>query len=84
MLCLQVLEHLEDPETFARKLFESGRSVIVSVPYRWPAGLRPGHVQDPVDEAKLIGWTGRTPVETCVVRNGRDRLIAVFHGAAAE
>jgi hypothetical protein len=84
VLCLQVLEHLEDPETFARKLLATGRRVIVSVPYRWPAGLSRGHVQDPVDEAKVIRWTGRAPVDTSIVRNGRDRLIAVFEGVAPD
>ena len=80
VLCLQVLEHLAQPEAFTRKLLLTGRHVIISVPYRWPAGLQPNHVQDPVDEAKLRGWAGRAPVETSVVLNGRDRLIAVFRG----
>ncbi len=80
VLCLQVLEHLEQPEAFTRRLLLTGRHVIISVPYRWPAGLNPAHVQDPVDEAKLHGWAGRAPVETSVVLNGRDRLIAVFRG----
>ena len=81
VICLQVLEHLSDPATFARKLLEVGRTVIVSVPYQWPTGLHPGHVQDPVSEAMLVGWVGRSPVETRIVRNGRDRLIAVFPGS---
>jgi hypothetical protein len=80
VLCLQVLEHLQDAEAFTRKLLRTGRLVIVSVPYLWPAGLHPNHVQDPVDEAKLCAWAGRSPVETSVVLNGRDRLVAVFRG----
>jgi hypothetical protein len=80
VLCLQVLEHLNQPDPFTRKLLLTGRLVIVSVPYLWPAGLYPNHVQDPVDEAKLRSWAGRAPVETSIVRNGRDRLIAVFQG----
>jgi hypothetical protein len=84
VLCLQVLEHLQDPETVARKLLDSGRIVIMSVPYQWPAGRNPRHLQDPVSEVKLIGWAGRAPVETRLVRNGVDRLIAVFRGTAAD
>jgi hypothetical protein len=84
VLCLQVLEHLQDPEPFARKLLDSGRIVIVLVPYQWPAGRNPRHLQDPVSEAKLIGWAGRAPVETRLVRNGVDRLIAVFRGTASD
>jgi hypothetical protein len=81
VLCLQVLEHLEDPSPFARKLLAAGRTVIVSVPYRWPAGTSPGHVQDPVDEAKLAGWMGRAPREQHVVEDERARLIAVYASA---
>jgi SAM-dependent methyltransferase len=78
VLCLQVLEHLESPEAFARKLFEIGRTVIISVPYRWPEGAWPWHVQDPVDEAKLERWTGRRPTEIRIVADERERLIAVY------
>jgi hypothetical protein len=78
VLCLQVLEHLENPAGFCRKLFETGRVVIISVPYRWPAGTHPDHVQDPVDETTLIRWAGQSPRETRIVRDERDRLIAVF------
>jgi SAM-dependent methyltransferase len=80
VLCLQVLEHLEQPAAFARKLLRTGRTVIISVPYKWPEGLVKTHRQDPVDEAKLAGWTGRTPVETRVVANGLARLVAVYRG----
>lgn len=78
VLNLQVLEHLDQPAVFARKLFDTGRVVIISVPYKWPAGYYPPHVQDPVDAEKLAAWTGRTPTETLVVRDGDERLIAVY------
>jgi hypothetical protein len=81
VMCLQVLEHLHNPGPFARRLFDVGGTVIISVPYRWPAGLHPGHVQDPVDERSLESWTGRTPIETLVVRDGRERLIAIYRDA---
>lgn len=78
VLCLQTLEHIEDPTPFARKLLKTGETVIVSVPYKWPRGLQETHVQDPVDEAKLLAWTGRQPAETRVMLNGKERLIAVY------
>lgn len=82
VLCLQVLEHLEAPAPFARKLLATGRTVIISVPYKWPRGLDPNHVQDPVDEAKLLEWTGRPWLEHVVARelNGVERLIVVVPG----
>ena len=80
VLCLQVLEHLDDPAAFARKLFNTGRHVIITVPYKWPAGMCPGHVQDPVDEARLRQWTGKDPIESIIVSDKKDRLIAVYDG----
>ncbi len=78
VLCLQVLEHLDNPDAFAQKLLNAGRTVIISVPYRWPQGYCKTHKQDPVDEAKLERWTQRKPVETQIVTNGKERLIAVY------
>jgi hypothetical protein len=78
VLCLQVLEHLDDPRGFAQKLFAIGRTIIISVPYKWPHQFYPPHKQDPVDETKLAGWTRRTPIETSIVMDNRERLIAVY------
>lgn len=78
VLCLQVLEHLDDPTAFAQRLFEIGDRVIISVPFRWSAGACPTHVQDPVDEAKLAAWTSRVPAETLVVRDELERLIVFY------
>lgn len=82
VLCLQVLEHVADPSAFARKLLSCGRTVIVSVPYRWPVDRSPGHLNDPVDELKLRAWAGRDPLESKVVANGGERLLAVYAGDA--
>jgi hypothetical protein len=78
-LCLQVLEHLENPGPFARKLLEVGRTVILSVPYRWPKGLVPSHRQDPVDEDQLRQWTGRPWIDVQIMHGlafGRPEAIA--------
>jgi hypothetical protein len=82
VVCLQVLEHLDEPATFTRKLFDTGRTVIISVPYRWPSGYCAGHVQDPVDEDKLRRWTGREPDELLIVQDRMKRLIAVYEPQA--
>ena len=84
VLCLQVLEHLARPEPFARKLLQTGRTVIISVPHSWPAGGVESHLQDPVDEAKLRLWTGAEPVETSVVDDGKQRLVAVYRAQATD
>jgi hypothetical protein len=86
VLCLQVLEHLEEPGVFAHRLFALGRIVIISVPYRWPPRPGSSHVQDPVDEAKLLSWTGRPWLKMRVVKGRKSksprRLVAVFQGDA--
>ena len=73
--CLQVLEHLKEPVPFCRKLFEIGKSVILSVPYKGPEGLEIEHVQHMLDEAKMKEWTGRDPAESMVIEQ---RLITVY------
>jgi hypothetical protein len=78
VLCLQVLEHVPDPKAFARKLLDIGRTVVISVPHRWPASDHEPHLHDPVDAATLEDWTGTAPVETLVVGDGKPRLIAVY------
>jgi hypothetical protein len=66
--CMQVLEHVPEPAPFSRRLMELGRMVLVSVPYKWPEGSNPGHVNDPVDLEKVAGWFGRKPNYHLVVR----------------
>lgn len=85
VLCLQTLEHIPDAESFARKLLQVGRHVIVSVPHNWPEGATISHIHDPVDEPKLVRWMGRKPNYSVVVEepfpgnNGKGaRLVAYF------
>lgn len=85
VLCLQVLEHIKEAEKFAKKLLETGKRLVVSVPYCWPENATKHHVQDPVDEKKLASWFNRKPDYQIVVeepfkalKTGR-RLIAYYH-----
>lgn len=79
VLCLQVLEHLDDPAPFCRKLFDTGRVVILSVPYRWARGTCASHAQDPVDEEDVRAWAGRDWADSAVVTDGTlRRLVAVY------
>jgi hypothetical protein len=83
-MCLQVLEHVKDPEPFARKLFDLSDLVIISVPYKWPKGVSNGHVNDPVDRKKLEEWTQRKPNHSFVIRepfknsSSASRLISIY------
>ena len=75
VICLQVLEHIPETARYLRNLFECGRVVIISVPFRRPKGSCGEHVHDPVDERKLQEWMGRDPVESAVEDA---RLVGVF------
>lgn len=80
VLCLQVLEHLKNPTLFARKLLRCGRVVIISVPYLWSKHMYHRHIQDPVNEAKLLRWLGHPWDEQIIVTesSGIQRLIVVL------
>lgn len=79
VLCLQVLEHLVDPKAFGERLLATGKIVIVSVPYRWPP-KDPTHLQDPVDEDKLMSWMGYW-VDSVLATDAAQRFVAVYRGA---
>jgi hypothetical protein len=82
-VCLQVVEHLKDVALFAQKLKKCCRTLIVSVPYMWPAGQCKWHIQDPVDLQKLAGWFDQSLIEYSIVKDdGLERMIAVFNGQA--
>jgi 2-polyprenyl-3-methyl-5-hydroxy-6-metoxy-1,4-benzoquinol methylase len=59
--CFQVMEHVPDAVSFARKILEIGQVAVVSVPYKWDKGKCKPHIHDPVDERKMLAWFGREP-----------------------
>lgn len=80
--CLQVLEHLDEPEPFCAALFAAARrAVIVSVPWQWPAGNEPSHRQDPVGGDQLEKWTRRRPTVQQIV--GKPARAVLLYPATA-
>lgn len=80
IICLQVLEHLDDPVSFAKKLFNTANIIIISVPYKWKKGFCKYHVQDPIDEEKILLWTGIKPNEEYIIEdNNVKRIINVYY-----
>lgn len=86
VVCLQVLEHLEDPSTFAKKLFEISKGVvIISVPYLWPKGFCKYHVQDPVSEDKILSWTEKPCDYSYIIEDHSvKRIICVYDNMCIE
>ncbi len=77
--CFQVLEHIEDAASFAKKLLSSGKIVLISVPYKWRVGAAKSHVQDPVDEFKVCGWTDQLPdFQFIIQENHGEQLRRIF------
>lgn len=82
--CLQVLEHVPDALSFARRLLELGKIVVISVPYKWTTDPRThGHIHDPVSYQKLTEWVGRQANYHEIARepfqtSKHERLIAVY------
>ncbi len=88
--CLQVLEHLPDDEVnrFATKVLQSGKHIIISVPYKWDPLYCEYHKQDPIDEKKLERMVGTTPLESIVITERPNdvrsrRLVALYAGLTA-
>ena len=81
VLCLQVLEHLENPKEFTQKLFSLGENIIISVPYKWKKNQSIYHLQDPVDEDKLKSWTDTDPDELFYITESdkTERVIALYY-----
>lgn len=95
VLCSQVLEHVEKPAAFLRKLFETGYIVIVSVPYNWNSCKDCHHVSNWIKEETMKRWVEadltaskvRRPVRLLSSRKVYDkmsgtRLIQVYETAS--
>lgn len=83
VICMQVLEHIDNDiiHRFTQKLFEVGKMVLISVPYKWNKGACKYHIQDPVDENKLKSWTKKEPTRTWIIKEKKSklsRLIALY------
>ena len=76
--CLQVVEHIEDAKAFVQKILNSGKVCILSVPYKWEKDSCKYHVQDPIDENKIYGWTNTKSVFSFLVKDGSYRIIIVI------
>jgi len=69
LLCNQVIEHVENPAAFMKKMIESATISIISAPYNWPdCGKQCGHVTNNITPAMFAEWSSPyTPVVSEVV-----------------
>jgi hypothetical protein len=82
VVCAQVLEHLSDEvlQVVAAKLLGTGRWVVASVPYNWPAGTEPDHCQDPINEARFAEMMGQEPVDLEIITERLPRMVGLWKG----
>lgn len=81
LVCTEVLEHLEDPGAFVKKIFDFAKVKIFTVPYRW--GPLPGHLHNGITIEKFISWFPVEPDEIYIFKKkiaGSKILGAIFKG----
>jgi hypothetical protein len=79
IICNQVIEHLDDPASFAAMLLSKCNRLIISTTFETPAGLIRGHVQDPISLEKFESWFPRRMI-CCFISRGSvsGKIVAVF------
>ncbi|KAL3809355.1 hypothetical protein ACHAXA_009063 [Cyclostephanos tholiformis] len=91
LLCNQVLEHVPNPAKFMKKLIDSARTSIISVPYNWEdCGKECAHVSHRITHKTLLRWSApHVPIYQGIVTDnatsnfGR-RTILVFKKSSAK
>ncbi|KAL1515562.1 hypothetical protein AB1Y20_002182 [Prymnesium parvum] len=82
VLCSEVIEHVDQPQEFVRKLLKTAPVVILSVPYRWKAcdHVKCHHKVNSITREMIRGWAGRQPDAYDLVKesSGEQRIICVF------
>lgn len=81
--CLQVIEHVSEPQRFCRRMLEVFEISIISVPYLEPSGVNPGHINNDIDLSTVTSWFGKKPNFHYIAKelSGDERLICVFDRA---
>lgn len=54
----KVIEHVDDPKAFMAKLFDTGETVLVSLPHNWRP--HPKHRHDYITMQNISEWAGTT------------------------
>jgi hypothetical protein len=82
IICSEVVEHVEQPSAFVRKLLALGRVVVLSVPYMWEAcdNTQCHHKTHKITRQRIEAWAGRSPQAFDIVEeaSGDRRIICVY------
>lgn len=85
VMCSQVLEHVDNPSSFLRKLLRTGKQIVVSVPYLWKDYHLHFHKSHHVSIRDVRRWAGKHERVYSVVSEPHGggfarRVILVFDG----
>jgi SAM-dependent methyltransferase len=77
-ICLQTLEHLENPEKAFQIIHKASKKyTIISLPYKWISGTK-GHIHHHIDEQLIKKWTGIEPDQSFIIKDNGYRIINVY------
>jgi len=84
-LSMQVIEHVSNPTRFMRKLLKTGRTVVVTVPYKWDDRHMQSHKHHKIALDDMRQWAGKHESHFWVSQDpGKgqysQRLLMVFQG----
>ena len=86
VLCTEVVEHIARPREFVQKLLNTGRIIVLSVPYRWGScdhgKSKCHHLQNHITRSRIASWADRLPHAYDIVeepQSGERRIICVYH-----
>lgn len=86
VLCSQVAEHVDDPTAFVRKLIGTGKTLILSVPYKWHDWKceHCHHKSHNINETTIRSWAGQpeTALRISEERDETQRIIMAFRNEA--
>jgi hypothetical protein len=85
VIAMQVVEHVSNPTRFMRKLLKTGRTVVVTVPYKWDDHHMEFHKHHKIALEDMRQWAGKHELHFHVSQDtGKgqysQRLLMVFQG----
>jgi SAM-dependent methyltransferase len=76
-LCLQTLEHLENPQKAFEIIHKSSKKyTIISLPYKWSEFKY--HIHHHIDEHIIKEWTKLEPMISWIVEDNVKRIINIY------
>lgn len=78
-ICLQCIEHVDDPASFMAKIRRTAALQIISVPLDWRE--TPGHQHNRITLGQLYAWAGdRLPDKQCICDEPKTNSFALGAG----